>query len=104
MTRLQIEELRTTPLAVNTQPDISEVGNGEILDLAVHSGCWVRSDTIINEEPVQIEELANRPPWLPAIMEDGYLREYDVNAIPVDAAGVDLRENAMLHVLDLSLD
>jgi hypothetical protein len=34
-------------------------------------------------------------------MEDGYLREYDVNRIPVDAAGVNLGENAMLHVLDL---
>jgi hypothetical protein len=34
-------------------------------------------------------------------MEDGYLREYDIAHIPVDAAGVNLRENAMLHVLDL---
>jgi hypothetical protein len=41
------------------------------------------------------------PPWLPVIMEDGYLRDYDVKRIPVDAAGVNLRENAMLHVLDL---
>ena len=34
-------------------------------------------------------------------MEDGYHRDYDINKIPVDAAGVNLRENAMLHVLDL---
>lgn len=88
-------------LAVNTQPDISAVGNSEILDLAVRSGCWLRSDSIINEEPIQIEELANRPPWLPVIMEDGYLREYDVAKVPVDETRVNPRENAMLHVLDL---
>lgn len=101
MTKFQIETWKRTPLAVNTQPDISQVGNGEVLDVAVRSGCWLRSDSIINEEPIQIEELANRPAWLPVIMEDGYLREYDIGRIPVDAAGVNLRENAMLHVLDL---
>ncbi len=101
MTKFQLETWKRTPLAVNTQPDISQVGNSEVLDLAVRSGCWLRSDSIINEEPIQIEELANRPPWLPVVMEDGYLREYDVERIPVDAAGVNLRENAMLHVLDL---
>ncbi len=101
MTRLQLDVWKRTPLAVNTQPDISQVGNSEVLDLAVRSGCWLRSDSIINEEPIQIEELANRPAWLPVIMEDGYLRDYDIKRIPVDAAGVNLRENAMLHVLDL---
>lgn len=101
MTRFQLETWKRTPLAVNTEPDISKVGNDAVLDLAVRAGCWLRSDSIINEEPIQIEELANRPPSLPVIMEDGYLRDYDVNRIPVDAAGVNLRENAMLHVLDL---
>jgi hypothetical protein len=101
LTELQLGIWRRTPLAVNTQPDISAVGNSEILELAVRSGCWLRSDSIINEEPIQIEELANRPPWLPAIMEDGYLREYDVRKIPIDQVGVNLRENAMLHMLDL---
>jgi hypothetical protein len=101
MTRFQLETWKRTPLAVNTQPDISKVGNDEVLDLAVRSGCWLRSDSIINEEPIQIDELANRPPWLPVIMEDGYLRDYDVARIPVDRTGVNFRENAMLHVLDL---
>ncbi len=95
MTRLQLEIWKRTPLAVNTQPDISQVGNSQVLDLAVRSGCWLRSDSIINEEPIQIEELANRPPWLPVIMEDGYLRQYDVARIPVDTAGVNQRENAI---------
>lgn len=101
MTRLQLDAWRRTPLAVNTEPDISGVGNNEVLDLAVRARCWVRSDSILDEEPMQIEELANRPAELPAILEDGGLREYDVRKIPVDRAGVNARENAMLHVLDL---
>ncbi|HEY7304719.1 MAG TPA: hypothetical protein VH601_11420 [Bryobacteraceae bacterium] len=101
MTKFQLETWKRTPLAANTQPDISKVGNKEILNLALRSECWLRSDSIIVEEPIQIEELGNRPPWLPVIMEDGYLRAYDVAKIPVDDVGVNLRENAMLHVLDL---
>ena len=101
MTRLQLETWKRTPLAVNTQPDISNVGNREVLDLAVRAGCWLRSDSVLVEEPIQIEALANRPPWLPVVMEDGYNRDYDVNTIAVDAAGVNLRENCMQHVLDM---
>jgi hypothetical protein len=100
MTRLQLETWKRTPLAVNTQPDISNVGNREVVDMAVRSGCWLRSDSILVEEPVQIEELSNRPAWLPVILEDGAHRDYDVNTIPMDEARVNLRENAMLHVLD----
>ena len=102
ITRLQLEAWKKTPLAVNTEPDISEVGNREVQDLCVREGCWLRSDSILEiEEPLQIENLANRPPWLAAIMEDGDLRQYDVRRIPVDAAGINKREQAMLHVLDL---
>ena len=101
MTRLQLDAWKRTPLAVNTEPDISGTGNNEVLDMAVRAGCWLRSDSIVDEEPMQIEELANRPPGLPAILEDGSWREYDVRKIPVDGAGVNRRENAMLHVLDL---
>jgi hypothetical protein len=103
MARLQIEAWKRAPLAVNTQPDISGVGNSEVLDLAVRAGCWLRSDSVILDEPVQIEELANRPPWLAAILEDGYYRRYrtDVPGYRVDAAGVDVIERTMLHTLDL---
>ena len=101
MTRLQLETWKRAPLAVNTEPDISNVGNREVIDMAVRAGCWLRSDSILVEEPVQIEELSNRPAWLPVIMEDGYNRDYDVNTIPVDGAGVNLRENCMQHVLDV---
>src|SRR5215469_1627642 len=100
MTRVQLGAWKRAPLAVNTQPDISSVGNREIIDMAVRAGCWLRSDSILVEEPIQIEELSNRPPWLPAILEDGDNRDYHVDTIEVDAAGVNLRENCMSHVLD----
>jgi hypothetical protein len=101
MVRMQLAIWKKTPLAMNTQPDISNTGNREAIDIAVRGGAWVRSDSIIVEEPIQIEELANRPPWLAAILEDGYLRSYDVSKLAVDAAGVNELENYMLHVLDL---
>lgn len=101
MTKVQLETWKHVPLAANTQPDISNVGNREVVDMAVRAGCWLRSDSILVEEPVQIEELGNRPPWLATILEDGENRDYDVNTIAVDAAGVNLRENCMFHVLDI---
>jgi hypothetical protein len=102
MTRLQLDAWKKTPLAVNTEPDISKVGNREVQDLCIREGCWLRSDSILNiEEPVQIEMLANRPPWLAVVMEDGEHRDYNVDKIPADKAGVNAREQAMLHVLDL---
>ncbi len=104
LTRLQIESFRTAQLAVNTQPDISNVGNREVIDIAVRSGCWLRSDSILVEEPEQIEALANRPPWLASILEDGYFRRYDAGEpgyLPKDAAGVNMLENSILHVLDV---
>jgi len=101
MTERQIDTWKKTPLAVNTQPDISNVGNRTIIDVAVRAGAWLRSDSIIVEEPIQIEELANRPPWLAAILEDGYLRHYEVAQLHPDAAGVNELENYMLHALDV---
>jgi len=94
----------TRQLAVNTQPDISHTGNREVVDLSVRAGAWLRSDSILVEEPEQIDALANRPPWLASILEDGYLRRYDARTpgyLPLDAAGVNLLELSMLHVLDL---
>ncbi len=103
MTRLQIESWKRTALAVNTQPDISNVGNREVVDMSVRAGCWLRSDSILLDEPVQIEELSNRPPWLAVIMEDGYYRQYDIrlNTMKPDEAGINPCEKSMLHVLDL---
>jgi hypothetical protein len=76
MTQLQIDAWKHTPLAVNTQPDISNVGNRQVRDLAVRSGCWLRSDSLIMDEPIQIEELAHRPDWLATVIEDGENRHY----------------------------
>ena len=101
MTERQLATWKKTPLAVNTQPDISNVGNRTVIDMAVRAGAWLRSDSIIVEEPIQIEELANRPPWLAAILEDGYLRQYDVSKLKVDEAGINELENYMLHALDV---
>jgi hypothetical protein len=101
MTERQLDTWKRTPLAVNTQPDISSVGNRTVIDMAVRAGAWLRSDSIIVEEPVQIEELGNRPPWLAAVLEDGYFRQYDAQKLKLDAAGINELENYMLHVLDL---
>jgi len=76
MTELQISAWKKTPLAVNAQPDISNVGNRQVQDLAVRSGCWLRSDSLIMDEPIQIEELGHRPPWIATILEDGGNRHY----------------------------
>jgi hypothetical protein len=103
MTERQIEAWRRVPLVVNTQPDISRTGNRAVLDRAVRGGCWLRSDSVILDEPEQIEELAHRPPWLAVVMEDGYHRHYrtDTARYRVDGAGVDVIEHTMLHALDV---
>ena len=101
MTALQLDTWKKTPLAVNTQPDISNVGNRRVLDMAVRAGAWMRSDSIIVEEPIQIDEISNRPPWAAAILEDGYFRQYDTQKLQRDSAGINVLENYMLHVLDL---
>jgi len=104
MARRQVEAFKKAQIAVNTQPDISNVGNREVVDLCVRAGCWLRSDSIIVEEPEQIDALANRPPWLASILEDGTYRRYDTREpgyLEKDAAGMNMLEHYMLHVLDL---
>jgi hypothetical protein len=103
MTRFQLETWKQTPLAVNTQPDVSRAGNREVQDMAVRAGCWLRSDSIINDEAMQIEELSNRPPWLPVIMEDGGNRHHIMEGQGPNQARIDIRyrERAALHALDV---
>jgi len=76
MTRLQMDVWKKTPLAVNMQPDISSVGNRQVQDMAVRAGCWLRSDSLAMDEPIQIEELSHRPAWLATVLEDGENRHY----------------------------
>ncbi|HEX4488808.1 MAG TPA: hypothetical protein VH088_21205 [Terriglobales bacterium] len=100
MTQRQIDTWKKTPLAVNTQPDISNVGNRTVADMAVRAGAWLRSDSILVEEPIQIEELTNRPPWLATILEDGGGREYDIDKLKLGDDGLNMLEKKMLHALD----
>jgi hypothetical protein len=76
MTQLQMDAWKKTPLVVNTEPDISNVGNRQVQDVVVRAGGWLRSDSLIMDEPIQIEELANRPPWIATVLEDGGNRHY----------------------------
>ncbi len=103
MTELQLEAWKRVPLAVNTQPDISEVGNDRVLDMAVRGGCWLRSDSVILEEPIQIDELSNRPSWLAVVMEDGYHRHYrtDTPAFRDAPQPVNPIDRTLLHALDM---
>jgi hypothetical protein len=108
MTELQLEAFKRIPIAVNTQPDISGVGNREVQDRVVRAGGWLRSDSIIVDEPIQIEELGNRPPWLAAIIEDGANRDYLLSGElkrDEDDMGYKIderyRELAGLHALDI---
>ena len=106
MTQLQLESFKTVPIAVNMQPDISRVGNREVQDKVVRAGGWLRSDSVIMEEPIQIEELGNRPPWLATILEDGANRHYLLaGAVEADeddtGYGERYREVAGFHALDI---
>jgi len=101
MTEMQLAAWRRTPLAVNTQPDISQVGNNAVRELALAHGCWLRSDSILIEEPEQIGLLAGHPSGAAVIMEDGYDRHYNETIIPSDQYGLSRLENAMLHALDV---
>lgn len=102
MSEFQIETWKHLPLAVNTQPDISNTGNREVLDRCVRAGCWLRSDSIdLIEEPIQVERLSNRPRWLAVVSEQGNDRHYDIQRLPLDEGGVNRMEWAIMHVLDL---
>ena len=46
MFELQLEQWTKVPLATNTQPDFSNVGNSDMLDRTIRSGNWIRTDTI----------------------------------------------------------
>lgn len=96
MFEMQLEFWTKTPLVTNTQPDYSRVGNSELVDRTVRSHNWLRTDTIFIEN-MQIESLANRPPWTAAISEIG-LRTLD--RLTVDE-GVESNENIISHVIDL---
>src|SRR6185312_15315769 len=101
MTQLQLDAWKKTPLAVNTEPDISKVGNRQVRDMAVRAGCWLRSDSLIMDEPIQIEELGHRPAWLATVNDDEVQSTDDYprrSGGPMDRPE---REVAGFHALDI---
>jgi hypothetical protein len=94
----QLEHWKKTPLATNTQPDFSRVGNFELVERTVRSHNWLRTDTIYIENE-QIEALSNRPAWTGVTVEvpmsDGSPQSLHVSE------GVTLTDNAIGHVHDV---
>ena len=102
MLALQLENGRIVPLATNTQPDFSNVGNAEMLDRTVRSGNWLRTDTIFIEN-TQIEALSYRPPWSAAICEVGFTTG-DPNQLRIDEDGITYNEQIISHVADVGVN
>ncbi|HSB17736.1 MAG TPA: hypothetical protein VLE22_25025 [Bryobacteraceae bacterium] len=94
----QLEQWTKTPLATNTQPDFSLVGNSELVDRTVRSYNWLRTDTIFIEN-VQIEAIGNRPPWVAAVLEVG-MSDGSPNSLRI-SEGVPATDNMIQHVLDV---
>jgi hypothetical protein len=98
MLELQLEQWKKTPLATNTQPDFSKVGNFELVERTVRSHNWLRTDTIYIENE-QIEALSNRPAWTGVTVEvpmsDGSPESLHVSE------GVTLTDNVIGHVRDV---
>jgi len=99
MMETQLDHWTKTPLATNTQPDFSQVGNSEMLDRTIRTHNWIRSDTIFIEN-MQIESLSNRPPWTAAILEVGMHAGPPQSARP-STEGVSAAANTIAHVLDV---
>lgn len=98
MLEYQLQRWKKTPLATNTQPDFSKVGNAALVDRTVRSGNWLRTDTIFIENE-QIEALSNRPAWTGVTVEvpngDGSPESFHVSE------GVTLTDNVISHVRDV---
>jgi hypothetical protein len=87
-----------TPLVTNLQPDISDVGNDELVRLTLEAGEWLRSDTIFIE-PQQIELAGNRPPHIAFISEVG-MSDGTPESLRLEN-GVPHTENIIAHVMDV---
>jgi hypothetical protein len=87
-----------TPLVTNLQPDISHVGNDELVRLSLEAGEWLRSDTIFIE-PQQIELAGNRPPHIAFVSEVG-MSDGTPETLRMEN-GVPYTENVIAHVKDV---
>jgi len=99
MMETQLEYWTKTPLATNTQPDFSQVGNSEMLDRTIRTHNWIRSDTIFIEN-MQIESISNRPPWTAAVLEVGMHAGPPGTTSP-STDEVSAAVNRIAHVLDV---
>jgi hypothetical protein len=102
MFNVQLEHWTKTPLVTNTQPDVSLVGNSELVDRTIRSHNWLRTDTIFIENQ-QIETVSNRPAWIAAAVEvggnDGIAEEAEEKIRARE--GVTSSDNAIQHVMDV---
>ncbi|HTS37018.1 MAG TPA: twin-arginine translocation signal domain-containing protein [Candidatus Solibacter sp.] len=98
MLEYQLARWKKTPLATNTQPDFSKVGNSELVDRTIRSANWLRTDTIFIENE-QIETLSNRPPWVGVTVEVGMSDGTQKN-LRLDE-GVTYTDNVVQHVRDV---
>ncbi len=98
MFELQLKHWTKTPLATNTQPDFSRVGNSEVVDRTIRSYNWLRTDTIFVENE-QIEAIGNRPPWIAAIVEVG-MSDGSTGSLRI-SEGIPYADNEIVHVMDV---
>ena len=98
MLERQLEHWQRTPLATNTQPDFSRVGNFELLERTVRSHNWLRTDTIYIENE-QIEALSNRPAWTGVTVEMG-MSDGSPQSLHI-GEGVTLTDSIIGHVHDV---
>jgi hypothetical protein len=98
MLERQLSTWTRTPLATNTQPDCSRVGNAAVVQASIAGGEWLRTDSIFIECE-QVEVLSNRPPWTAAICEER-ISDGSAEETPSDS-GVTLSDNHIAHVKDL---
>lgn len=87
-----------TPLVTNLQPDISRVGNDELVRRSIEAGEWLRSDTIFIE-PQQIEMAGGRPPHVAFISEVG-MSDGTPASLRIEN-GVPHTESIIAHVRDV---
>jgi hypothetical protein len=87
-----------TPLVTNLQPDISNVGNDELVRRTIEAGEWLRSDTIFIE-PQQIELAGNRPPHIAFVSEVG-MSDGTPESLRIEN-GIPYTENIIAHVKDV---
>ncbi len=102
MLETQLQHWTKTPLMTNTQPDVSQVGNSEVVDLTIRTHNWLRTDTIFIENE-QIESVGNRPPWIAAALEVGGAQgiiEESPESIRANE-GVTSTDNGIQHVMDV---